>query len=156
MKVILKKKIIIIQYILNNYNFLTFEEFLQAYLQSAYYVEEKLKDFLDVYKGYNELLFNRESLNKREKMLLGMLKLDLVRMLITMMKSIFSTEVIERDVNNQLIEADKIRKSDDFDFLINDKFDPMKVEPGYKDTQDIGSLNTKIDFPDYRDEPTKK
>jgi len=129
---------------------ITYSEFLQTYLKSPYYSDLKLKKFLDDYKKYKELLY-KESLNERENILLGMLKLDLVKTLVVMMKSIFSTESVETEINNNLIEAERIRKSDDFDFLNDEIIDLSKLEKtDYKDF----SKEDKIIYPDYSDEAT--
>lgn len=143
------------QYIEN----ITFENFILDYLKSAYCREDKLKKLVSNYMEYKELSFDDE-LGEKDKYILGELRLNLVQMIITIMKSIFATGSVEDSAKNSLIKAYKLRKSDYFDFLVDDTAETIKPKETEKETEydeemEVSNDVEKPTFPNYRDEQTK-
>ena len=127
----------------------TFEKLFSDYVKSPYFDKTKLSDFMYFYDKYIEISRKGEELTNDDRNLLGLLNRKLVGMLVTFLKAISASEVMEHGVVKKLTQAKRIRKSDEFDFLLGGKITPIEEETKY----------TLVDNPkrfDYRDEPTKK
>jgi len=136
----------------------TWNDILSNYLKSAYYDEEKLNDLLYFFKIYNEIV-NEEDLSEKDKNMIATLNKRIVQILITIMKSIFAGKAIEYEAVRRLMRAQKIRKSDYFDFLAGGTIEPIEpAETEYSGAQDIEYPDYRGEptVPDYRDEPTRK
>jgi len=122
------------RYISNNE--LTVSDFANDYLKSAFYDDEKLKKFITYMQMYLSL---EGSESEEAKDLQAKVTSVMTSIVITMIKSIFTTEAVEDETLSTLVEAYKLRKSDYFDYFnyIEDiKNIPKERDYGYPEEVD--------------------
>lgn len=146
---------------------LTLNKLVNDYINSLYYNETKLKQFIFLIKEFFNYYYEFD-LDEDDKKELGYLLLKVSPIMETMLKSIFTSNIFVEEKQKAIFDAYKLRSSDLFDFIkdrdvwskkpvkIDYDFEPIELLKKYPKSDETTRVDIKIPNNKYLEETRKE